>query len=119
LGQYLGCGGYLRELRRLKSEGFSVNDAFTVEQIKQRVSEDKTFLIPMSEAVRLPTAVVNGTGKEDIRNGRPVLMTNMIDDVRAEEDSLVAVLDENRNLLCIARVHRSGGVFGYIERGFY
>ena len=31
LGAYLGCGGYLRELRRLRSEGFNLEQSNSLE----------------------------------------------------------------------------------------
>jgi hypothetical protein len=46
-------------------------------------------------------------------------MSTMINDVSAEDESFVAMLDEDDNLLCVARVKRSGGIFGYIARGFF
>jgi tRNA pseudouridine55 synthase len=119
MGEFIGCGGYLRELRRLKSEGFSIENAFTIDDIKQRVSEGKDVLISLLNAINLPVAKVNAEGRDAITKGKPVLMSTMINDVRAEDESFVAMLDENNNLLCVARVKRSGGIFGYIARGFF
>jgi tRNA pseudouridine55 synthase len=119
MGEFMGSGGYLKELRRLKSEGFSIEDALTIEDIKQRVSEGKNVLISLLDAISLPIAKVNDEGKDAIKKGKPVLMSTMINDVIAEDESFVAILDEGDHLLCVARVKRSGGIFGYIARGFF
>jgi tRNA pseudouridine55 synthase len=119
MGEYLGCGGYLRELRRLDSEGFSIKDALTIEELKQEVANGKNILVSLVDAIKLPVAKVNAEGKEAIIKGKPVQMSTMLNDVIAEDESFVAMQDEVDNLLCVARVKRSGGIFGYIERGFF
>ena len=119
MGEFIGCGGYLRELRRLKSEGFSIEEALTIDEIKQMVSEGKNVLVSLLNAIKLPVAKVNAEGRDAISKGKPVLMSTMINDVSAEDESFVAMLDEDDNLLCVARVKRSGGIFGYIARGFF
>ena len=119
MGEFIGCGGYLKELRRLKSEGFSIEEALTIDEIKQRVTEGKSVLISLLNAIKLPVAKVNAEGRDAIIKGKPVLMSTMINDVSAEDESFVAMLDEDDNLLCVARVKRSGGIFGYIARGFF
>ena len=119
MGEFIGCGGYLRELRRLKSEGFSIEEALTIDEIKQMVSEGKNVLVSLLNAIKLPVAKVNAEGRDAISKGKPVLMSTMINDVSAEDESFVAMLDEDDHLLCVARVKRSGGIFGYIARGFF
>lgn len=119
LGEFLGCGGYLKELRRLNSEGFAIEDAKGIDKIKQEVTDGKSVLIPLLEAVNLPIAKVTGGGKDAIMKGKPLLMSTMINDVIAEDGSYVAVQEEGGELLCIATVKRSGGIFGYIARGFF
>jgi tRNA pseudouridine55 synthase len=119
MGEYIGCGGYLRELRRLESEGFSIKDALTIDELKQKIENGKDILISLTDAINLPVAKVNAEGKEAILRGKPVQMSTMLNDVSAEGESFVAIQDEEDNLLCVARVKRSGGIFGYIERGFF
>jgi len=119
MGEHIGCGGYLRELRRLESEGFSIKDALTIDEIKQKIESGKDILVPLLDAIKLPVAKVNAAGKEAILKGKPVQISTMLNDVSAEEESFVAIKDEEDNLLCMTRVKRSGGIFGYIERGFF
>ena len=48
LGQTLGCGGHLTTLRRLQVGPFNVDEAITIEQLRERVAvADFSFLQPM------------------------------------------------------------------------
>lgn len=118
LGQALGYGGYLRELRRTRSEGFHVDDAYTIEEISHRIQEGLAVVIPLTDAVHLPKARVTRTGETGIREGHPIQVSWILDDVDAPHGAYVALMNGDRHLLCIARVERDGGIFGYIERGF-
>jgi len=118
IGASLGIGGYLKELRRLRSEGFSVDDAHTLEGLDGKWAHKEKVVIPLTDALSLPKARVVHAGETGIREGRPIQISWLIDDVFAEEGERVAVLNEGLNLLCVARVQRKDGIFGYIERGF-
>jgi tRNA pseudouridine55 synthase len=53
LGQRLGCGAHLRNLRRLDSGKFSINDATPLDQVRQWSTTDlKKHLIPFFELAR-------------------------------------------------------------------
>jgi tRNA pseudouridine55 synthase len=119
MGSFLGGGGYLRELRRLKSDGFSVYEANTLEALERKVEQKEEVVIPLAKALSFPKARVIPNGALAIREGKPIQISWLIDDVLAEEGELVTVLSEDLKLLCIARVQRRGGIFGQIERGFF
>ncbi|MCD6571235.1 MAG: tRNA pseudouridine(55) synthase TruB [Deltaproteobacteria bacterium] len=118
IGAYLGFGGYLKELKRLKSEGFSVDDACTLDELAYKVEHKEDVVIPLSKALSLSKARVVHEGAIGIREGRPIQISWLIDDVTANEGDRVAILSKDLELLCVARVQRRGGIFGYIERGF-
>jgi len=115
LGVYLGCGGYLRELKRLRSEGFSIEQAITIDRLSRM--GDKA-VISLIDALHIFKARVTKTGEQGIRDGQPIQLSWIIDDVAAPEGSYIAVLNTKGSLLCIARVKREGGIWGHIERGF-
>ncbi len=115
LGAALGVGGYLRELRRTKSEGFSLEKALTLEGLAEKKAQ---ALIPLEEAISLPKARVTPVGEAGIADGKAIQFSWVVDDVVAPEGAFVAVLNGSGALLCIARIRRDGGIWGYIERGF-
>ncbi len=115
LGASLGYGGYLRELKRTKSEGFSIEQALTFEALVQKGQQ---AVIPLPEALKIPKARVTKTGEAGIRDGQAIQISWVVDDVAAPDGVYVALLNANGDLLCIARVQREGGIWGHIERGF-
>ncbi len=118
IGSFLGCGGYLRELRRTWSEGFSVEQAINLDALAQKVNQGRDVVIPLLDVLKLPTIRVIQDGVNGIREGRPIQISWLLDDCEVEEGGRVAVVDEEMRLLCIATVKRYEGIFGYIERGF-
>lgn len=118
LGAALGFGGYLRELRRLRSEGFSLEEALTLEELEARIAKGSFEPVPLKEALHLPTARVTAVGQADIMDGRPIQFAGLIDRPEVPDGSYLALVNDFDQLLCIARVQRQGGIFGFIERGF-
>ncbi|MGO9146821.1 MAG: tRNA pseudouridine(55) synthase TruB [Desulfomonilia bacterium] len=115
LGLHLGCGGYLRELKRIRSEGFSIEHATSLDELA-RLGEQA--VIPLIDALNIPKARVTKMGEQGVRDGQSIQLSWVIDDVAAPEGTYVAVLNMHGILLCIARVNREGGIWGHISRGF-
>ncbi len=118
LGAALGFGGYLRELRRLKSEGFILDHALTLEELEARVVAGTFGLIPLQEALHLPTARVTASGQADIMDGKPIQFAGLVDRPEVPDGSYLALVNATNQLLCVAKVQRQGGIFGFVERGF-
>lgn len=118
LGASLGIGGYLRSLRRLKSEGFSVENAHALEDVESGRLSAEDIIIPLDQALHIPKVRVTKTGEIGILEGRPIQVSWVIDDIEAAEESYVAMINEDYQLLCVARIQRKEGIIGYIERGF-
>lgn len=118
LGAHLGYGGYLRELRRLRSEGFHVDDAMTLDELKEKADSGKDVIIPLSQALRIQKVRVTSTGQKGILDGNPIQVSWILDQVETAEGNYVAVVNGEDKLLCVARHQPSGGIWGYIERGF-
>jgi tRNA pseudouridine55 synthase len=118
LGTFLGYGGYLRELRRVRSEGFHIDDAMTLDAMADKVKNEDNVVIPLSQALHIPKARVTSTGEMGILDGNPIQISWLLDDVEAKEGSYVALINTDMQLLCVARTQQRGGIWGYIERGF-
>ncbi|HQH99697.1 MAG TPA: tRNA pseudouridine(55) synthase TruB [Deltaproteobacteria bacterium] len=118
LGVHLGYGGYLRSLRRLQSEGFQVEDAVTIEELKDKIEKGIDVVIPLSKALHIPKARVIPIGQRGIMEGNPIQSSWVVDHVEAIEGNYVAMTNSEGHLLCVARYQPSGGIWGYIERGF-
>ncbi|HOL20775.1 MAG TPA: tRNA pseudouridine(55) synthase TruB [Candidatus Hydrogenedens sp.] len=77
LGEKIGCGAVLIELRRLKVGKYSVDNAIPMENIvsKETLSE---YLIPIEKALDLPVAVISKQGECEFSKGNKILNDNII-----------------------------------------
>ena len=107
IGRELGCGGHLSELTRLESDGFTLDQALTLEQLEalSRRGALREALIPMAKALApMPgfTAGPELLGK--IRHGSPLTRQDIRIDGRPEETAatqFVKVLDDRGELAAV------------------
>jgi len=72
-GQALGCGAYLKDLRRLRSGDFDIESARTLDQLAALSAEGRLAeaLVPASELLpEFPGEMVDAVTAGQIRNGR-------------------------------------------------
>jgi tRNA pseudouridine55 synthase len=73
LGQRLGCGAHLQELRRTMSGEFEIGQARTIEQLERLAAEERLVdaIVPAGMLLpAFPSVVVEDTTVVQIRNGR-------------------------------------------------
>ncbi|HEY1497195.1 MAG TPA: tRNA pseudouridine(55) synthase TruB [Candidatus Solibacter sp.] len=73
LGQALGCGAHLQELRRLASGEFELDQACTLEQLELLAAEDRLVdaIVPAGKLLPgIPSVFVDDITVAQIRNGR-------------------------------------------------
>jgi tRNA pseudouridine55 synthase len=73
LGQALGCGAHLQELRRLASGEFELAQARTLEQLESLAAEDRLVdaIVPAAKLLPgFPSVFVDDITAAQIRNGR-------------------------------------------------
>ena len=88
MGEALGCGAHLRELRRTEANGFALTDAVALEDI----GADK--LRPLTDAVRdLPATEVGSDAAKDVSYGRPLTAETSV-----SEGEFTAIVSEGRLL---------------------
>lgn len=69
IGEMLGCGAVMTSLRRTLSNGFSIDDAHTEEELKS-VNDASAFLIPIDKALaKYPALYVTEPQAKRFRNG--------------------------------------------------
>jgi len=74
IAEELGCGGHLRELRRTKSEGFTLDDAVTFEQLES----GSGALRDLNEALpHLPRLNITDTLAKEIRDGKQLRVSHL------------------------------------------
>ena len=78
IAEELGCGGHLKELRRTKSEGFTIDDAVTFEQLETGSGRFRD----LNEALpHLPCLNVTDTLAKEIRDGKQLRVSHLDTDV--------------------------------------
>jgi tRNA pseudouridine55 synthase len=73
LGQSLGCGAHLTELRRLASGEFEIDQARTLEQLEALAAEDRLVdaFVPAEKLLpAFPSVYVDELTAAQVRNGR-------------------------------------------------
>jgi tRNA pseudouridine55 synthase len=73
LGQLMGCGAHLEELRRIASAEFEISDARTLEQLQSLATDDRLIdaIVPASRLLpAMPAVYVDDVTIAHIRHGR-------------------------------------------------
>ncbi len=71
LGERLGCGGYLRALRRTEAAGLSVDGAITPERLEALAADGRLgdAILPVGDLLPLPHVILDGDAAHAFRNG--------------------------------------------------
>ena len=99
IGKALGCGGYMSGLTRTRSGRFSIDEAFTLEQIENMIERGlEEFFIPVQDVMtEYPKIVLADKNAGKVRNGIKVRVEGL------ETDVTYRVFDEKGNFLIIAK----------------
>ncbi len=117
IGDKLGCGAHLTELRRTAVGKFSIKNASTIEELIEKVSSgrEKEVLINLNDTVSdMPYALVSETLKSKILNVKKLTL----DDINPEkynfeskEKNFLKIIDKNNRLIAI--ISLSGKTYDY------
>jgi len=120
IGRALGCGGHLKELRRLQSSGFTLDKALTVTEVEKLASAGKLSeqIIGMSKALEdFPEIVADHTLAQKIRYGQTITQADFrsgqIDRRRQRPDNFIKIVDKKDHLLAIINEQRDNCVYKY------
>lgn len=113
IGQKIGCGAYISELRRIESEPFSLSQAITLDDLlqqfsRQENSDDRDFtamdelLLPVDTAIkRFPAIELNDLELERIQHGMTI---DIQPDIQSDSPSSDYRLYHNNILIALAIV---------------
>jgi len=97
LGQMLGCGAHLSSLRRTQAGAFSLDQAWTLDELAELNPVEKASIHPRAILPEMPAVSADAVALGRLRNGG---QTNLPDFSDAE---LVKVFSGQRNLAAIAK----------------
>jgi len=107
LGQMLGCGAHVVELRRLGVGDFGIEEAVTLEEIEdlQSIEDCEQLLLPVDEALQgLPDVTLTSLATHYLLQGQPVTARH------GQEPGLVRLYSENNAFLGMGEVLDDGRV---------
>jgi len=105
IGQKLGCGGHLKALCRIKSCGYSIDDALTYEQISAQISTGilKESIVPVANALKdIPKIIANPGIKKQIVDGKTIYRKNFSQDT-FEKGNILQIITPDNILLAVIR----------------
>ena len=105
IGNYLGCGGHLKDLCRIESSDYSIEESLTYEQISAKALSGSlmSFITPISESLRkIPRIYVKKGMIKQIQNGNRLFRSNFTSNELQKGNILQLVTPDNR-LLAVVR----------------
>ncbi len=100
LGQALGCGGYLANLRRLCSQPFGIDEAHTFEACEEaaRMGKMDDLLIPPEKGLDFPVIRLAAQGAKRVENGGDISPGTL---ERSKPGTRVTALDPDGRMIAI------------------
>jgi H/ACA ribonucleoprotein complex subunit 4 len=101
IGEALGTGAHMASLRRIGIGPFSIDEAFTMDQLESR---GDSCLFPLEGAldrIRLPLAAVPGSRLDSISNGVPLELSELR--IKPIPTGLFGLVDSQGRLVALAR----------------
>lgn len=116
IGEALGCGGHLKELRRTESSGFTIKDAATLEELeKSALSEDLSDrIISMSNALKdMPEHVADKTLAQKIMHGNIMTKNDFLPEKGNLEEGFIKIIDADNSLIAILKYNNDNNTYEY------
>ena len=115
MGEALGCGAHLANLRRTESGGFTLGEAISLTTLKELAVAGKISdcVTPMAPALRgMPEIKASPRLVQSIRHGQPVTTAALgpVEDARAP---WIKVTDGEGHLVAVLREKKEDGVYPY------
>jgi len=106
IGEEIGVGGHLQDLRRLKIGEFHVEKAFTLDVLAQEVEKDNLAKVVTPIEALLPEfhkIIVNQEGRRAVLNGQYLVAKDILRVFSSEKTENVRLFDDEGKLLAIAK----------------
>ncbi len=116
MGKTLGCGGFLKALRRIESGGFSIDEALPLKAVEDLVSMKtlEKIMVPMSESLRnIKGYIVTDPVIEKIRYGKTLAAEDIGSPTNTERDPWIKLMDPHGKLLAVVERADIRGVYNY------
>ena len=120
IGNTLGCGGHLKELKRTACGGFDMTEAIPLSEIESHQSLDsfKDRVVSMSDALweMMPYVADNGL-MEKIKDGKIIPFADIKTKIQVDEkvagSPFIKIIDNTNQLLAVVSPDEKNGRYNY------
>jgi tRNA pseudouridine55 synthase len=116
IGKTLGCGGCLKQLRRVESCGFTLKDAITLKELEALSSSGRLSdkVIDMADALRgMPEYTSDGFLAEKIRHGVKISKKDILSYQANNTEGFVKIINANNELIAVLSHQSTDNDFRY------
>ena len=116
IGKFLGCGGHLKELRRIQSGGFSITEAVKLSEIENFALSEKISdrITSMSNALQdMPEHIADKGLAEKIMHGNIITKKDLRPAHTETSESFIKIVDINNDLIAVLKHTKESDRYGY------
>ena len=106
IGTSLGCGGHLKELKRIESSGFNLSEAATLEELERLTVSGKISdrIIRMSNALKdMPAHVADSILEKKIMYGNILTKNDVRHEAMDIPESFIKIIDTKNDLIAVLK----------------
>jgi H/ACA ribonucleoprotein complex subunit 4 len=100
IGQSIGCGAHMTELRRTKIGPFGISEAVPLSKLSEK---DVMPLEKILERIGLKKVVVSDEALPKIRNGSPVFPDFILERDKAEENEIIGIFGRSGSIIALGK----------------
>jgi tRNA pseudouridine55 synthase len=116
IGASLGCGGHLKELRRIESSGFTIAEALTLSELKEPALSEKLSdrMISMSNALKdMPEHVADKVLTAKIMHGNIITKKDFEPGQTDIPKGFIKIVDVNGDLVAVLEYTKDSNKYNY------
>ena len=116
IGKVLGCGGCLKELRRIESSGFTIKESVTLPELERLALSNKLSerIISMADTLQnMPEHIADKALTDKIIHGNTITMLDGIGKHAEDKDGFIKILDTNKDLIAVLNFKKDSNRYHY------
>ncbi|MBU1162503.1 MAG: tRNA pseudouridine(55) synthase TruB, partial [Proteobacteria bacterium] len=116
IGASLGCGGHLKELRRIESSGFTIADAVTLEELEDLTLSKKSSdrIISMSNALNgIPEHIADKVLVKKIMHGHIITKNDIMFETINAFEGFIKIVDTDKKLVAVLQYTKDKNRYDY------
>ncbi len=116
IGKVLGCGGCLKELRRIESSGFTIKESVTLPELERLALSNKLSerIISMADTLQnMPEHIADKALTDKIIHGNTITMLDGIGKHAEDKDGFIKILDTNKDLIAVLNFKKDSNRYNY------